>query len=189
MKSWNMLNNGWEHIAGECPHCHASGTVERNAGIVLTSYPPQYQYRCRKCGEYWSAHNDEEAIKGTKEIQVSEESVNTGIDITSKDGKETTVRLQADNSILGGPYIGNVPNASQIGDMPDNFGWGRYGWICPKCGRVMAPDTPFCYFCSKSEQVTTDIKTTPVVITQPFTYNNTGDYTHYYEPTSNSKKG
>lgn len=27
-----------------------------------------------------------------------------------------------------------------IGDLPPK----QYGWICPKCGRVMSPTTPFC---------------------------------------------
>ena len=188
MKDMDMFDTGWKSVPGKCPHCHASGTVERNTGIVLTSIPPQYQYRCKKCGKYWSAHNDEEAVEEKKEMQHNEKPVITGIDITSKNGKETTVGLQADNSILGSPYVGDIPNTPQVGDTPGNFGWGRYGWICPKCGRVMAPGTPFCYFCNKGEQVTNDIKTTPLTVEQPFPHNNTDDYTPHYDTTSNSKR-
>ena len=59
---------------------------------------------------------------------------------------EWTNRDSLDGSILGTPQFGDVPY-----DTP--FGFGRYGWICPKCGRVMAPDTPFCYFCSGDNKV------------------------------------
>lgn len=50
----------------------------------------------------------------------------------------------------------SIVNTPRVGDILDNnfIGWGRQGWVCPKCGRVMSPDTPFCLFCSK------EIKTT-----------------------------
>ena len=31
---------------------------------------------------------------------------------------------------------------------------GNQGWICPKCGRVMAPHMDYCKFCSSSNEVT-----------------------------------
>lgn len=28
--------------------------------------------------------------------------------------------------------------------------WAEYGWICPKCGRVMSPRTTECIYCNCS---------------------------------------
>lgn len=33
------------------------------------------------------------------------------------------------------------------------------GWICPKCGRVFSPTTPFCYFCGKNDNITYTVST------------------------------
>lgn len=38
----------WKRTDIECPVCR--GTIYKNIGIVLTSYPPQYQYKCPRCG-------------------------------------------------------------------------------------------------------------------------------------------
>ena len=48
-----------------------------------------------------------------------------------------------DNSILGGPQIGDVPFGPSFGDYPW-ITWGQQGWVCPKCGRVLSPNTPSC---------------------------------------------
>ena len=55
----------------------------------------------------------------------------------------------------------SIVNTERIGDIPDNnfTGWGRQGWICPKCGRVMSPDTPFCLFCSNEVKTTVTTNT------------------------------
>lgn len=34
-----------------------------------------------------------------------------------------------------------------MSDFTFPSGCGRQGWICPKCGAVMSPDTDFCLFC------------------------------------------
>ena len=45
--------------------------------------------------------------------------------------------------------IGDIPNAPR-------------GWICPKCGNVLAPSMSFCTFCSTTEKtVITSDKTNP----------------------------
>lgn len=51
--------------------------------------------------------------------------------------------LKEDNSILGEPQVGDVPFESNCGGYSWSVG-GRQGWICPKCGRVLSPNTPSC---------------------------------------------
>lgn len=44
-----------------------------------------------------------------------------------------------------GPQIGDWPPGPQIGDTPSaGWGWPQYGWVCPKCGRVLSPTTSSC---------------------------------------------
>ena len=82
-------------IAGKCPYCRAS-EVYRDNTKILTSYPPQQQYKCKACGEVWSALNDREAIRPTYSYSVT---------------------------------ASDYPSPS----------YGQTGWICPKCGKVLAP--------------------------------------------------
>ena len=122
-------------VSGKCPYCNAH-LVFKNNGIVLTSYPQQYQYTCKRCGHVWSAHNDEEAVK-------KEDSPMHSAEWTNKDS------LTPDWSILGGPKIGDVPDNQ-------NWGWGQQGWVCPKCGRVNAPWKGTCDCYKDTNTVTTD---------------------------------
>lgn len=68
--------------------------------------------------------------------------------------------LQHDQSILNTPYIGDPPPGTipQIGDVPfaptpqDPIytpSAPNYGWICPKCGRCLAPHMDSCPHCSE----------------------------------------
>lgn len=62
-------------------------------------------------------------------------------------------------------YVGDDPNffntiTTQM--APPNFtGWGRQGWVCPKCGRVYAPDTVMCFYCNGNNHVMPTTTTTP----------------------------
>ena len=38
----------WSEPKYQCPKC--GGGMCRNEMVVLTSYPPQYEYQCDKCG-------------------------------------------------------------------------------------------------------------------------------------------
>ena len=55
-------------------------------------------------------------------------------------------------------YVGDDPNwfyrptTTQV-SPPRFVGWGRQGWICPKCGSVYSPDTPMCYKCNGNNQI------------------------------------
>lgn len=51
----------------------------------------------------------------------------------------------------------------------------QYGWICPKCGSVMAPNQTSCIFCIPTFNITTATKpsVSPTVICtgQPYEWN------------------
>jgi hypothetical protein len=36
--------------------------------------------------------------------------------------------------------------------FPTEFQPFKTGWICPKCGRVLAPNMPFCLWCNKEHK-------------------------------------
>lgn len=48
----------WEPSTLMCPNCGSNDTLI-DVSCVLTSYPAQYPYKCRKCGKHWSSteHN------------------------------------------------------------------------------------------------------------------------------------
>lgn len=124
----------WERWPGSnrCPNC-GGAEIEYNTQIILTSYPPQSQLRCKSCGHIFSS-----GIESNHDMQ-----------------------WHHDQSILSTPYIGDPPQGTmpQIGDWP--FGPSipeppsypdiyipdkdsKVGWICPKCGKVNAPHRDFC---------------------------------------------
>ena len=76
-------------------------------------------------------------------------------------------------------YVGDDPNFFNITTTqvaPPNFtGWGRQGWICPKCGRVYAPDTAMCFYCNGNNHVMPATTTT----TKDYTFN--GPYIYKVE--------
>ena len=138
-----MSWENWTKIEGKCPKC-GSESVERNDSIVLTSDPPQNQYHCTVCKYVWSATNDRDAVNIP----------------------------QADNSILNGPQVGDVPSYG--------FGWGQQGWVCPKCGRVYSPTTAMCPYCSGGNNYNFTCETLPKEYNTITTSNTTLDVNSQY---------
>ena len=105
----------------KCPYC-GSDDVMYDSSTMLASNPPQYRCKCNKC---------------------------------KKDFYSGQCRnFNWDQSILHAPKIGDpLPGESSywIPFTPDPFQLknnGNYGWICPKCGRVLAPHLDSCKFCN-----------------------------------------
>ena len=79
---------------------------------------------------------------------------------------------QHDQSILHGPYIGDLPPGTipNIGDwppsptpcdpLPATNKTTMYGWICPKCGRCLAPHLDGCPYCNADNDQLSTINTT-----------------------------
>lgn len=56
--------DNWHPYVGTCPHC-GSANIEANYGLVLTSYPPQYNCKCKDCGHVFfsgQSNNENENI-------------------------------------------------------------------------------------------------------------------------------
>ena len=47
-------------------------------------------------------------------------------------------------------YESNWPTTTDIISKTKNY---QYGWICPKCGAVMAPDQKTCIYCAPAFDV------------------------------------
>lgn len=139
--------NGWESTNYKCPYCGSTNT-EYDSSMILTSNPPQSKCRCKDCGgQFFSGQCKS--------------------DWSNKDVLDDF--WKQDQSILKTPKIGDpTPGESpyQVPFTPDPFHLNppykqnSYGWICPKCGRVLAPHLDTCKWCSIGG---TSIATTPIV--------------------------
>ena len=148
-ETYNDVINHYSYVDGECPYCKAH-LVYRNDSIILTSYPPQHQYTCKRCGHVWSAHDDKEAVEPIKDKEDSP--------------------MHNDETTAGKSF------SYSIGDVPgDSFKyWGQQGWICPKCGAVLSPWTSECPHCRPiSNKITTSPNTSPTFPDDYITYINT----------------
>lgn len=58
--------------------------------------------------------------------------------------------FQHDQSILGIPQVGDWPPAPTPCDPIGTQQQLNYGWICPKCGRCLAPHVDSCPHCNNT---------------------------------------
>lgn len=126
--------SGWKPWSGDhiCPKC-GSTEIEYDAGIVLTSYPPQSQLRCKSCKHQFSSGFQAE---WTYNYALSKQ-------------------WQHDQSILDIPKVGDWPPCDPP-SYPDIYPFDKnsqVGWICPKCGRALAPHLQSCPYCSGSTTI------------------------------------
>lgn len=116
--------------SARCPKC-GSKNIIYDTSKVLTSNPPKYECKCSDCGD--SFYSDE-VIK---------------LIWSNADSLDGTW-FKHDQSILNTPKIADPIPGQQWSDpfkLPPPTKGGSYGWICPKCGRVMAPFVDSCKFC------------------------------------------
>lgn len=114
-------NYTWISYPHKCPKC--GGDQEYNCMMVLTSYPAQYEVRCKKCGNI--------SYTGSYTIKINDPDL------------PDSLITPPDPGLPGYPSPGlpSYPNQPQ---KPDYGYGGSYGWICPKCGKVWAPHVNFC---------------------------------------------
>ena len=106
--------DAWGPYIGKCPKC-GSTNIEANYGLVLTSYPPQYNCRCKDCKH------------GFFSGQINQENES---DIAKPNFPKDP---------------GWVPYNPDPKPANPGYGYGnRQGWICPRCGKVNSPDRDFC---------------------------------------------
>lgn len=135
-----MITNNDFQLNYECPYCGSTNT-EYDSTMVLASNPPQYKCKCKNCGEYFFSGQCKSKW-------------------TNKDSLDDM--WKHDQSILNIPKIEDpLPGESPywVPFTPDPFKLnpptkGNYGWICPKCGRVMAPFVDSCKFCGGGNVLT-----------------------------------
>ena len=53
-----MLKNYENVYDGRCPKCHSTH-IFMNTSMVLTSYPPQYRFKCQECDYEWTDYAKE----------------------------------------------------------------------------------------------------------------------------------
>lgn len=128
-----LLGMKWQPSPYKCPHCGSVNT-EYDTTMILTSNPPQSRCRCKDCGQAFF----------------------------SGQAEQTTLSdyWKHDQSILGIPKIEDpMPGQDPYRLNPPYKQQGNYGWICPKCGRCLAPHVSSCPYCSGENSQLSTINT------------------------------
>lgn len=124
----------WSHINGKCPYC-GKEEVYVNNYLILTSLPPQHQYKCKACEKVWSAFNDKNAVKPIEEEE----------ECTSDTPSITTQSL---NDFSKDDGLVSVQGEKVSIKKEDTWVDINLGWVCPKCGKVYAPSVQECKSCN-----------------------------------------
>ena len=90
----------WRSWTGSetCPNCNGS-EIEYNIGLILTSYPPRFQLKCKSCGHIFNSEYEP---------------------------------------------LDQISDWNPVPQVEDWSPSDNYGWICPKCGRCLAPHIDSC---------------------------------------------
>ncbi len=122
----------WEPWTGSnrCPNCGCD-EIEYKTKFILTSYPPQSSLRCKKCGHHFGS--------GCKVDLIDNDELNKLYEHVKDVWGIPEIRDPLPGEV---PYIGDWPLAPTPSPL-------NYGWICPKCGRVLAPHVNSCPHCSE----------------------------------------
>ena len=126
----------WEpwDIGDKCPNC-GGDEIEYNTMLVLTSYPPKSQLRCKSCGHHFSS--------GYKTDLIDNDELNKLYEHVKDIWGIPEIRDPLPGEA---PYIGDwQPSYPEIYLLHKD---AQVGWICPKCGRCLAPHLDSCPYCS-----------------------------------------
>lgn len=140
----------WEPYSGTCPHCNSTN-IEYQTGIMLTSNPPQYRLRCKDCGKYFFSG----------QIEYKDSSSNSLNEYFKHDQSILNTPKIQDPTPSESPWVPFNPDPFRLDPPTKN----NYGWICPKCGKVLAPHLDSCKYCSSNSTTTTNIIKVPLTFT------------------------
>ena len=116
----------------KCPNC-GSHNVKQADNLIYTSNPPQIKLRCMDCGsDFMSGIHTPQEVQNNKNNNLQTDTQNVGYNMVNHPHYMHYYKQSANDSIAFG-------NTALM--------YGQQGWICPRCGNVMAPNQPYCIFC------------------------------------------
>lgn len=132
----------WEPWTGSnrCPNC-GGDEIEYSTLYILTSNPYQTKLRCKSCDYHFSS--------GVQTIDlIDKDKLNKAYDYVKDFWGIPEIRDPLPGEA---PYIGDwQPSYPEI-YLPHKD--APVGWICPKCGRALAPHLDSCPYCSGSTTI------------------------------------